>query len=520
MKRLSMAGLALAALVSISAAPRGAESPKYGGRLVFGIAKDIVSLNPFYRTQSTDSFVRELMFQTLLDLDDRQQPIPALAESWSLSKDEKTYVFNLRRGVKFHNGKELAAEDVKWSIEYALDPQNQATGLTLLRNVQEVKVKDKYAVEITLKQPQAAFLVQVSAIQPFVVVPKDSILSGKTTLAAFPPGTGPFAYKDYKVARELILTRNKSYWQKGLPYIDELVLKPVIDDQVRFVSLRSRDLDMIERTPYAFVRKIVAGEMPGIQIAEAKYAGFRRLIFNVTQPPFNNFKVRLAVLHAFDAREFLKGAYWGFGEPSTVWGIPKTSPWFVKDLPEIKRDTAKVKSLLKEAGVGPELEVVIVARTGEEEENQILQQQLTSAGIKAKVDYLEHARYVNIRRDGQFQMVLSGAEPVVDPGDSYPFRFGCDEPKKGPKRILNYSAYCNEEFDRLVRDAGSIGDFNKRYELYAKAIRIIHQDLPEAPFVFTPRFFTFGQRVRGFEAGVSDNWTSTTSGLLKTWLAN
>ena len=80
-----------------------------------------------------------------------------------------------------------------------------------------------------------------------------------------------------------------------------------------------------------------------------------------------------------------------------------------------------------------ELEVVIVARTGEEEENQIIQQQLTSAGIKTKVDYLEHARYVNIRRDGQFQMVLSGAEPVVDPGDSYPFRFGCDEPKQGPK---------------------------------------------------------------------------------------
>jgi len=520
MRRLWVLGLALAALLSVSTASRGAESPRYGGRLVFGISKDIISLNPFYRTQSTDSFVRELMFQTLLDLDDRQQPSPALAESWNISKDEKTYTFNLRRGVKFHNDKEMTAEDVKWSIDFALDPQNQATGLTLLRNLQEVKVKDKYALEITLKQPQAAFLVQVSAIQPFVVVPKESIPRGKTTLPAFPPGTGPFVFKDYKVARELILTRNKSYWQKGLPYIDELVLKPAIDDQVRFLSLRSRDLDMIERTPYAFVKKIIAGEMPGIQIAEAKYAGFRRLVFNTTQPPFNNMKVRHAVLHALDAREFLKGAYWGFGEPATVWGIPKTSSWFVKDLPEIKRDPARVKALLKEAGVGPELEVVIVARTGEEEENQIIQQQLTSAGIKTKVDYLEHARYVNIRRDGQFQMVLSGAEPVNDPGDSYPFRFGCDEPKKGPKRILNYSAYCNEEFDRLARDAAAISDFKKRYELYARAIRIIHQDLPEAPFVFTPRFFTFNQKVRGFEAGVSDNWTSTTGGLLKTWIAN
>ena len=520
MKRFEFFSLALATLMTFSTSVWGAESPKYGGRLVFGIAKDIVSLNPFYRSQSTDSFVRELMFQTLLDLDDRQQPIPALAESWSVAKDEKTYTFKLRPGVRFHNGKELTAEDVKWSIEYALDPQNQATGLTLLRNVQEIRAKDKSTVEIVLKQPQAAFLVQVSGIPPFVVVPKDSVPAGKSNLNAFPPGTGPFVYKDYKVARELILTRNKNYWQKGLPYIDELVLKPVIDDQVRFLSLRSRDLDMIERTPYAFVKKIVAGEIPGIQIAEAKYAGFRRLVFNVTQPPFNNIKIRHAVLHAVDARDFLKGAHWGFGEPATVWGIPKSSPWFVKDLPELKRDPAKVKALLKESGVGPELEVVIVARTGEEEENQILQQQLTTAGIKTKVDYLEHARYVNIRRDGQFHMVLSGAEPVVDPGDSYPFRFGCDEPKKGPKRILNYSAYCNEEFDRLVREAGSISDFKKRYELYAKAIRIIHLDLPEAPLVFTPRFFTFGSKVRGFEAGISDNWTSTSGGLLKTWIAN
>jgi peptide/nickel transport system substrate-binding protein len=520
MKRLWFVGLTVAALITAALPAWSAESPKYGGRLVFGIAKDITSLNPFYRTQSTDSFVRELMFQTLLDLDDRQQPISALAESWKLSKDEKTYTFTLRRGVKFHNDKELTTEDVKWSIDYALDPKNQATGLTLLRNVHEVRAKDKYTVEIVLKRPQAAFLVQVSSITPFVVVPKDSISTGKSNLPAFPPGTGPFVYKDYKVARELVLTRNKNYWQKGLPYIDELVLKPVIDDQVRFLSLRSRDLDMIERTPYAFVRKIIGGEMPGIQTAEAKYAGFRRLVFNVTQPPFNNLKIRQAVLHAFDAREFLKGAHWGFGEPATVWGIPKTSPWFVKDLPEIRRDPAKVKALLKEAGAGPELEVVIVARTGEEEENQILQQQLASAGIKAKVDYMEHARYVSVRRDGNFQMVLSGAEPVVDPGDSYPFRFGCDEPKKGPRRILNYSAYCNEEFDRLVREAGSISDFKKRYELYAKAIRIVHQDVPEAPFVFTPRFFTFGQKVRGFEAGVSDNWTSTTGGLLKTWIAN
>ena len=519
MRRLSLVALVVGALLTPATLGWTAESPRYGGRLVFGIAKDIISLNPFYRTQSTDSFVRDLAYQALLDLDTKGQPIASLAESWSISPDGKTYRFQLRRGVKFHNDKELTAEDVKWSIEYALEPKNLATGLTLLANVQEVRAKDKYTLEILLKQPQTAFVVQLSGITPFVVVPKDSIPTGKSTLAAFPPGTGPFVFKEYKVGREIVFSRNKNYWRKGLPYLDEIVLKPVEDDQVRFISLRSSDLDMIERTPYAFVKKVISGEITGLRSAEARYAGFRRLVFNVTEFPFNNIKLRRAALNALDARQFLQGAHWGFGEPATVWGIPKTSPWFVPDLPEIKRDPAKVKELLKEAGVGADFEVVMVARIGEEEENQIIQQQLTSAGIKTRIDYLEAAKYVNLRRNGQFMMVLSGAEPVVDPGDSYPFRFGCDEPRKSKTRILNYSGYCNEEFDRLVQEAGRISDFKKRYELYAKAIRIIHQDVPETPFVFTPRFFTFHQKVRGFEAEVSDRWNSTTGGLLKVWIA-
>jgi ABC-type transport system substrate-binding protein len=181
-----------------------------------------------------------------------------------------------------------------------------------------------------------------------------------------------------------------------------------------------------------------------------------------------------------------KGPTRGFGEPAAVWAIPKASRWYV-NLPEVKRDPAKVKALLREAAVGPDVEVVILARTGEEEENQILQQQLTTAGFKTKIDVVETAVSVN---------------------------------RRSQKRILNYSGYCNEEFDRLVQEAGKVSDFKKRYELYAKAIKIVDDDVPEAPLVFTPRFFTYRQKVKGFEADVSDRWTSSTAGLLRTWIGN
>ena len=106
-----------------------------------------------------------------------------------------------------------------------------------------------------------------------MVVPKESIPAGKSNLSRFSAGHRSIRLQRLQGRPRADLTRNKNYWQKGLPYIDELVIKPVVDDQVRFLSLRSRDLDMIERTPYAFVKKVVTGEMPGIQIAEAKYGG-------------------------------------------------------------------------------------------------------------------------------------------------------------------------------------------------------------------------------------------------------
>jgi peptide/nickel transport system substrate-binding protein len=291
----------------------------------------------------------------------------------------------------------------------------------------------------------------------------------------------------------------------------------VEDEQVRFLSLRAGDLDMIERTPYSFVTKIHKGEFPELRATEAKYAGFRRLILNVSTPPFSNLKLRQAVRYALNKQEFLQGVFWGMGEPALVWGIPREHPWYV-DIPEVKRDPARVKTLLKEAGVGPDFEIVIMARRGEEEENQILHRQLTSAGFKATLDFVEHAVHVRRQQQGEFMMTLSGSSSIADPGEEYPQRFGCKE-AKNKVRIMNYPGYCNEEVDRLMAEAGKITDQKRRYELYAKAIRIIHEELPDLPIAFVPRFFTQQQKVRDFRTDFDGRFNLTTSGLSRTWLA-
>ncbi|TMA90771.1 MAG: ABC transporter substrate-binding protein [Deltaproteobacteria bacterium] len=518
MKCLRLAAVFLSVLLVIDLV-EGAETPRYGGRLVFGLSRDISALNPFFRTRSTNKYVRQIAYETLFDYDDKDRLVSLLGEFWTASPDSKVYTIKVRRGVKFHNGADLTAEDVKWSAEYAMDPKNAATGVNFLGRVQAVSIKDKFTVEFVLKEPQAIFINLLASIEAsFPVVPKDSVPSGQREPSAPPPGTGPFEFKEYKAAREMIFARNKNYWQKGLPYLDELVLKPVEDEQVRFAALRAGDLNIIERTPYAFIKKIRNREIPEIRFVEAKDAGLRRLIFNVANPPFNNLKLRQAVLYALDKKSYVDAAYWGLGEP-TNHGIPKDSRWYIK-MPDVKRDVAKVKALLKEAKVGPDFELELLARRGEEPEIQPIQDQLTTAGIKTKVTILESGAREARTRAGDFMIVLSGFDVPNEPGDDYPTEYGCnDEEVTNKRRGQNQAGYCNKEFDRLMVEAAKIQDAKKRYELYAKALGILNDEIPDISLAFVPRYFTHQPKVMGFTSDSKGRLNMVSAGLSRVWLA-
>ena len=157
MKCLRLAAVFLSVLLVIDLV-EGAETPRYGGRLVFGLSRDISALNPFFRTRSTNKYVRQIAYETLFDYDDKDRSVSLLGEFWTASPDSKVYTIKVRRGVKFHNGADLTAEDVKWSAEYAMDPKNAATGVNFLGRVQAVSIKDKFTVEFVLKEPQAIFI--------------------------------------------------------------------------------------------------------------------------------------------------------------------------------------------------------------------------------------------------------------------------------------------------------------------------------------------------------------------------
>jgi peptide/nickel transport system substrate-binding protein len=358
----------------------------------------------------------------------------------------------------------------------------------------------------------------VATIRPFPIVPNRSVPSGKLDLPGFPPGTGPFAFKDYKPAREIAFVRNKNYWRKGVPYLDELILKPVLEDQVRFTGVRAGDLDIIERTPYSFIAKILKGEYRDLKTAVARHAGYRRLLFNVADPPFNDVRLRQAVRYAVDKRKYIDGAFWGLGEPADQL-FPSGSAWRVK-LPELKPDPSKVKAMLKDVGVVPDWELELIGQKSEEEELQVIHQQLTSAGIKTKVTILERGARLTRERGGDFMMVLSGGDIPDDPAEEFQSEFGCaEEEVKAKKRTENSSGYCNKEVDRLLETAIKTKDAKQRYELYRKVIQVFHDDVVDIPLAYVPRYFVFQHKVLGFETDADGRFNMPDGGLSRVWLA-
>jgi len=260
--------------------------PKRGGTLTMAIRKDLTMMNPLVRTMSTDQSIRELIYESLLTLDEKGNLKPKLAESWKISKDGKTYTFNLRKGVKYHNGQEMTARDAKFAIDYTLNPRNGAYGRSRLTLVKGVEASDKYTLKVTLRDPSTAFLSVLTDIQAFSLIPSESLKDGIAKPDTYPPGTGPFKFVSWKPRQQIVFERNDNYWGQK-PYLDRVVLRPIRNGTVRFTALRSGDVDVVERTPYEWVQQVLAGKIKGIDISKAGTAAYRQIVFNVADPPFD-----------------------------------------------------------------------------------------------------------------------------------------------------------------------------------------------------------------------------------------
>jgi peptide/nickel transport system substrate-binding protein len=514
MKRPLSAGLVFVSLLFPLLLQAASAPPKRGGTVTFAISKDLVLMNPLVATGSTERRLRELAFEPLLGIDLKGNIHPNLAEAWEVSKDGKLYAFKLRKEVKFHNGQEMTAEDVKYAIDYTMNPKNGASGFKELALIERVEVLDRHALRVHLKTANPASIYTFAEIRAFSVVPKGSLPEGISKIPAFPPGTGPFKFVEWQPQRRIVFERYDDYWGHKA-FIDRVILRPISDDTVRLTALQAGDIDITERAPYEWVKEIKEGKTKGIGFVEAPYSGATRIEFNVADPPFNNRKLRLAVGHAINRKEMLQAAYFGLGEP-TDQRYPKGHVWYFDAVRSPAYDLNRARALLKEAGYNGE-PVELMFNVGDDEtEATVVQAQLKRIGMNVKLGSQERGANLARRRAGNYAFKLAGGSINLDPLRGFIDDFKCEgDPRK---RVENETGYCDKEMESLFKKAEAEVDAAKRKLLIKQIVTKLNEELPELRVGFVPRFFAVRDYVKGFTSDSTNSFRWWGGGLNYVWL--
>lgn len=480
--------LALFVLVaSVEAQTKPGDKPKYGGRLVFGSLKEISSTNPYMDTVSVDYNNRSLMFEGLTGLDRQGNIVPSLAKSWEMSKDGLTYTFTLRPGVKFHNGKPLTSEDVKWSIDYIRDPKNRAYYIDQFTQVQSIETPDAMTVVFSLKKPFSPFTTMVSSARA-PILPAGSTFPPN----AFPPGTGAFRFIEWQTGHHITLKAFKDYWIPGVPYLDEIYIRPIQEDNVRVTALRTKEIDIADELPYPVVAEAMKGK-PEFNVVPHDAGVRRRIVINTRISPFDDVRVRQAIAYAIDKKELANAQTWGFAKPTNQ-RFPKNTLWYI-DLPDREQDLKRAKALLAEAGYKDGLKIKAPVYPGPDMElTTVLKDQLKKVGIDMELDVMDWAAHTKVRREMRYTLYSAGMGLRPDPNQIY----YADMYSKSKQ---NGSGYNNPEVDRLLDKANEVYDVKERKRLYGEVLKHIQRDVPEIYLYLGDKFLGTLPHVKNFSTG-------------------
>ena len=314
--------------------------PVYGGSVVVGIQQDIDSLDPHKATAAGTTEILFNIFEGLVKPDENGNLINAIASDYTISEDGLVYTFTLRDGVKFHNGNEVTAEDVKYSLDRVSGLLDGTPLVSTLSVITDVAILDEKTVQVTVDSPNPELIYSFTA----AIIPAGS---GEDENAA-PIGTGPFSFVSYVPQEGIVLAKNTEYWQEGLPYLDEVTFKIISNVDTAMLDIKGGSVDVC---PY--LTDSQANELAGeFNIVSAPSNVVQALFLNCAKGPLADERVRQAICYALDKEainEFVTG---GNGVPISSAMLPTLEEYYV-DLSEMYGNTANIemaKQLLTEAG--------------------------------------------------------------------------------------------------------------------------------------------------------------------------
>ena len=291
MKKLLFAGAAILALAAASPVPANA-----AGDIIITYKDDVSTLDPAIGYDWQNWSIIKSLFDGLMDYKPgTTELVPDLAESYEITNDGKTFTFKLRAGAKFHNGREVTADDVKYSIERVLDPATQSPGAGFFGSIATITVVDPLTIKFDLSRPDATFL-HVMAINFAHVVPKEAVDEFGADFGHHPVGSGAFKLKEWTLGQRLVIERNADYWKEGVPNFDSVTFEFGQEPTVALLRLQKGEVDVLgDGIPPAQFLEVKDDPQYEGQIVEGGQLHTGYVTMNVKTKPFDDVRVRQAV---------------------------------------------------------------------------------------------------------------------------------------------------------------------------------------------------------------------------------
>ncbi|WP_018855456.1 ABC transporter substrate-binding protein [Rhizobium sp. 42MFCr.1] len=520
MRKTLLAGVAFFAIAAAGMTAVHADDIKQGGQMVVTYKDDVSTLDPAIGYDWQNWSMIKSLFDGLMDYEPGTSTLRKdLAEDYTISDDGKTFTFKLRKGVKFHNGREMTAEDVKYSLDRVTNPATQSPGAGFFgsikgfdkmadgsaKSLEGVTVVDPYTIKFELTRPDATFL-HVMAINFSFVVPKEEVEKWGADFGKHPVGTGAFKLGEWTLGQKLVFERNKDYWNAGLPKLDQITFEVGQEPVVALLRLQKGEVDVAgDGIPPAKFLEVKNDPTYAKLIVEGGQLHTGYVTMKTTMKPFDNVKVRQAVNMAINKDRIIRIIN-GRAVPANQ-PLPPTMPGFAKDYEGYKYDVEGAKKLLADAGLadGFETELYVYNTDPQPRIAQAIQQDLAAIGIKAEIKSLAQANVIAAGGEpDQAPMVWSGGMAWIadfpDPSNFYGPILGCSGAVKGG---WNWSYYCNKALEERATAADSITDPAKkaeREEAWRSIFLDIMKDAPWAPVFNEQRFTIRSERLGGPDA--------------------
>jgi peptide/nickel transport system substrate-binding protein len=448
-----------------------AQTPRSGGSVVSAQNNEATGLDPQLVPAFSRSRRSPLTYNQLVRFDEGMTPQPELAESWAVSPNGLTWTFKLRQGVKFHDGQEFTSADVKFTFDRLLE--KSAAGKADFIAVDRVEPSGKHEVKFHTKEPFAALIPALAGFYAFIIS-EAGVSKGGGDLNKMTLGTGPFMLADWKVEQQMVFKKNPNYFKKGLPHVDEVIIRTIPDEANSVAALRTGQIH------HAFIEdnknwNLLKDEKELTGYRSSRL-GFDFLNINASRGPLKDVRVRQAISYAVDRAAVLKVAAAGFGRltapctaPMKQWQIPEEQ-W----MKYYKVDVDRAKKLMAEAGQAAGFTVKLgVIPTFPTMVNgaPVIAANLKRIGINAEIENVEYAVWIKRWLAHDFDMTMNTTPGYGDPDVAF---FRSLHSTKGQ----NWNSWSVPELDGLLEEGRRTMDQKKRKEIYDKVQIMILENVP------------------------------------------